>query len=702
MLRNAGKRYGNEIRASALSLVLALVFSLFSAIFYGWNIFILVPLISIAVNIATTYLIIVYLKKPIANLMRHGKDAASLLICLLFMNIIYSIFVILLRGASNDSEAVIWSLGVVSTTYIILLGLIHMMIIFPRKIFSESIRRGIFYVFFFVFIFFLIPSYVYRFITGQYSAEFQRVNGVYPELSVIGAVFGPIRPFASFFFLIIAIFIMVLVTYQFISLSNRSIKRYYRYVWAGFMLATGIAIVVIFFIGTILGKGLFMFYSIETIIFTPAVTYYMIRISVVEKRLSDIQSGTSPIGEIEIFVVDGPEDIIKAKKELIKRASAARDVIIFSLEDEEDFLPNSKELMKRAIYIKITDRGYVVNNTFFSRISDLSQLYGHNKSDFRGIVVYSNTLREVLRSKMPSEEKKTFYYVFQRFINGGALVISPIEREHLNIGSDKKLIRTKNPVWYISPLLALRMEEYLNELYMRIPEEKRHSFLEMLVGLEEKGLPYERSEANHIILSLSAGMDCESFVRFVELIRDFVISRNMMGNEEFRSMVNQLFLRYGDDYETTVVIKNGMMYIIEGEEPMKKAMKKAIILSEQGRPAFVISRTNPEILRRMFSLGDMHIKWLTDISGKEDVVIPQPESVKKEIFDFLDENADGVVVLDGIEYLSRIYGFDSVFQLMWILKDHIATTDAIMFLPMNLGSFNDKDAETLRREFFSL
>ena len=681
------------------AIILVVLYVLFSS-FFVWNFYTTVPAISIAANLAAMYFIAISLRQSPIQIFKDVKSTPSLLLALLILNIVFDIFLILVRSAPDADSAVLWSIPMLATTYLLLVGLLYLLMTFPRRILSNNSRRAIISIYGLFSLFFLLPTYAYRALSNGQPWDIEKIGGVFPELAAIEAVFGPYSTVASLFFLTIAVSMILVSTYQLLSLDNKTVKGYYRIVWMAFTAAISVSIISIFFAAAVFHRNAFMFYALETIIFTPAVAYYVARISIVRRKVLSIRSGEETIGKMIIYVDDGPSDVMKAKKELLKHIEEGKRVIIFSSEDRETFLPGKKEALDRTLYIKVNEKGYLIRNTLFSTINDLVQLHEESMSDFRGMVVYANTLRRLIRNEFTYEEKKNYYYLIKRVIDGGALVISPVERRYLQVNPSAKIIRTDNPIWYMKPLMVMRLGEYLNEIYERIPVQSRKDFLEALIRMKERGLPYDKLEEGHIQLVPSADMDYSLFISLTGEIRNFILSKHILSEEEIDGMGKDLFMRYGDDYEAMILIRDGLVYFINGQAPEKESMEKAQSLARSGKNVMIISRTNPEILKKMYYFEeDVLVKWLTNLPDREDVIFPHLESVKKEIFDFLESRSDATVVFDGIEYLTRIHGFPPILDLLWILKDKVATTQSIMLIPVNLGALDDKDAETLKREF---
>ncbi len=694
------RKHGRERQALTLFTVLSLILCLPALLLFP-NIFLLIPLLSIASNASTIYLIAIHFQERVRNLFIKKYYIITFFSYLLLLNILYAIVLIFLRAAPDADTAMYLGIPILILLYLILIGLIDILLIFPENIVSKAVRNTIRYSLFFVSMLFLVPTYAYSVFFHTYdSNNLEKIHGVFPELMAIQMGFGDIRPISAVFFIIALILILLSATIQFISIKNETVKHYYRIMWVALVLSSLISLFAILIFGAIFRINYFFFYSLETIIFSPAVAYYFTHIHILKKQIANTNIGKDAWGEIVIYVRDGPEDIRKAKEYFIEQIKGGKRSMIFSVEDPSLFFPEKQDILDSTLYIQLTKKGYMVNNkTLFRNIEDLLHVYSSTMSNFRGVIVYGNTLHRLVQEKTSPEKKLKFYLLYQKMIRDGALIISPIEREYLEIDTERKIIRTKYPAWHIKPLMSLRFQELINIIYSAIPDEKKESFVTELFSMKRE-LPRMEFEDSYISVDLTHGIDSEAFISLVENVRNMVVSKNFMKEKDFDRLMGSLFSKYQDDYEATILIKKGAIYFINGKNPENACMEKAAVMAARGRSLLIISRTNPEILKKRYAFeGDVRVKWLTNLPEGKEVITPHLESIKKDIFDFADTQSDAVVVLDGIEYLVRIHGFSPILELLWMLKDKVALTDSSVIIPVNLGALEERNAETLRREF---
>ena len=692
-------RYRREINSLILFLVLAVsLYVLISYLFWP-SAFFTVPILSIAASIASLYMVSSYLEEPLWRIFTGEDRPTAILSLALLLNVIYDAAIIMLRASPDGSTAAAWGIPVMGSTYLLLVGLSYLMLVFPRRLLSRNTVNILIYGMLLFSIFFILPVYTYRGLTHDYSGQIPRMEGVFPELAVMGAVLGPYSILASLFFFFSTTLMLVSTTYQYLTLDNMSLRKYYRIIWASFTLAIGISIAAILIFAAVFHTNYFMLYSLETLIFTPAVVYYITHISMVKRKLSLLRSGTQRKGRSVIYVQDGPEDVEAAKKELLKHINEGRKAIILSDEPPSEFLPGNEPLPEDALYIQITEERYRISNTIFRSIEDILAIHGGDIRDFHGIVVYVDTISHMIKQGVTSEEEFRYYFLLKEIVEGGGIVLGPVPRRFLQVHRSAKVIRTENPLWYMKPLMILRLEEHINEIYRRAPPERREALKDFIAHMDGQ-LSIKDMGGDHIYLNHRADMTRERFMQIIRELRAFSSSKGILSESDFDELAREIFSRYGDDYDAMILIKEGMVYFINGASPEKASLEKAEHMVNMGKKCLVISRTNPGILREMYYFeGDVEIKWLTDVGEGDDILLPHLESVKKEVFDFLERNDRAVIVLDGMEYLTRMHGFQAILGLLWIMKDRLATTDSIVLIPVNLKALDERDAETLKREF---
>ncbi|MCK5774451.1 MAG: DUF835 domain-containing protein [Thermoplasmata archaeon] len=148
---------------------------------------------------------------------------------------------------------------------------------------------------------------------------------------------------------------------------------------------------------------------------------------------------------------------------------------------------------------------------------------------------------------------------------------------------------------------------------------------------------------------------------------------------------------------------SGLSYLVE-EQRADKCYRLFKALREQGKPGFAVARTNPKLLERTYGLDKVDIAWLTDrdVGSAVKRLPPSLESIIYSIEEFIDENSDGVVLLDGIEYLIGNNTFNPVIRFLRRLVDKVSTTDLILMVALTPNTLDTNQVTLMERDLYPL
>ena len=147
----------------------------------------------------------------------------------------------------------------------------------------------------------------------------------------------------------------------------------------------------------------------------------------------------------------------------------------------------------------------------------------------------------------------------------------------------------------------------------------------------------------------------------------------------------------------------GISYLVE-ESRADRCFILYNSLMGKGRSGFSISRTNPKLLTKNYGISGEDILWLTDREMGTGVrsVPPSLESIIYYIEEFIDENKDGVILLDGIEYLIGNNTFNPVIRFLRRLVDKVSTTESILLVSLSPTSMEKSQVTLLEKDLFPL
>jgi len=143
----------------------------------------------------------------------------------------------------------------------------------------------------------------------------------------------------------------------------------------------------------------------------------------------------------------------------------------------------------------------------------------------------------------------------------------------------------------------------------------------------------------------------------------------------------------------------GYSYLIEEERVENSFKIFAHLIKDEAFTGLCFTRTNPRKLRDKFALENVQMMWLTDQdSEKETVVSPSLEGIIYIIEEFMDENQEGMVILDGLEYLLTNNKFNSVLRFLRQLVDNVSQTECILLVALSPDALDQTEVTLLEKD----
>jgi two-component system cell cycle response regulator len=118
-----------------------------------------------------------------------------------------------------------------------------------------------------------------------------------------------------------------------------------------------------------------------------------------------------------------------------------------------------------------------------------------------------------------------------------------------------------------------------------------------------------------------------------------------------------------------------------------------------GHPGLCITRENPANIRRRYNLSKTPIVWLTKNKKLESPSLDPSEIFKLHptVESFIKKVHDGIVLIDGIEYLILENDFKSVLKFIEQMNDSIMISDSILIFNIDSKVFDTKEYHLLKR-----
>lgn len=150
-----------------------------------------------------------------------------------------------------------------------------------------------------------------------------------------------------------------------------------------------------------------------------------------------------------------------------------------------------------------------------------------------------------------------------------------------------------------------------------------------------------------------------------------------------------------DSYE----IEERTSYLIEESKPV---LSFTLFNQEiqNGRKAMCITRQNPRRLRDNYKWKDVPIIWLTNNNLENDYCI-DPTNLSRlsiEIVNFIKETKNGIILLEGLEYLISQNSYQFILRFIQLINDKIMLSNCIIIVPIDPLILSERELHLLERD----
>ncbi len=154
---------------------------------------------------------------------------------------------------------------------------------------------------------------------------------------------------------------------------------------------------------------------------------------------------------------------------------------------------------------------------------------------------------------------------------------------------------------------------------------------------------------------------------------------------------------------TPMDLEAGYTYILDGEDNMSGYAIFANMV-KNGMPGLCITRNNPEKIRNNYGLAKTPFVWLTKNKTTDQPTIDPNELFKLHptITNFIERAENGIVLIDGLEYLILENDLKSVIKFTEQTNDTIMSSEFRLMLQIDPGVFESRDYHLLKRWMRSL
>jgi two-component system cell cycle response regulator len=140
-------------------------------------------------------------------------------------------------------------------------------------------------------------------------------------------------------------------------------------------------------------------------------------------------------------------------------------------------------------------------------------------------------------------------------------------------------------------------------------------------------------------------------------------------------------------------------YLIEESKPL---ISFQMFDSEvkKDRKALCITRKNPMKLREQYNWKNLSIIWLTRNNLETEHCI-DPTNISRlsmEIANFIKESKDGVILLEGLEYLISQNSYQIILHFIQLINDKIMLSNCTIIVTMDPLILNERELHLLERD----
>jgi len=146
----------------------------------------------------------------------------------------------------------------------------------------------------------------------------------------------------------------------------------------------------------------------------------------------------------------------------------------------------------------------------------------------------------------------------------------------------------------------------------------------------------------------------------------------------------------------------GKSYVIEETPPSISFDAFSNLIStvdEKGNKTvgMAITRQHPDLVREKYGLENTPIFWLATRAG-EGVISPTNLGILTHtMVKFVEEHENGVILLDGLEYLVSNNDFNKVLRVIDQVNDHVSQSGSRLILPVDPRVFEPRELALLER-----
>jgi hypothetical protein len=137
------------------------------------------------------------------------------------------------------------------------------------------------------------------------------------------------------------------------------------------------------------------------------------------------------------------------------------------------------------------------------------------------------------------------------------------------------------------------------------------------------------------------------------------------------------------------------LYLVKEEKP-EKSFKIFLGFLADGVNGLCISHMDPEHISSSYGLNAKNIIWLCQNDGENNINPKDLSKLATRINEFINENGNSVILLEGLEYLITQNGLQKVLEILNSLNANIEK-DSMFILPIDPKALRKTDFDQLEK-----
>ena len=145
----------------------------------------------------------------------------------------------------------------------------------------------------------------------------------------------------------------------------------------------------------------------------------------------------------------------------------------------------------------------------------------------------------------------------------------------------------------------------------------------------------------------------------------------------------------------TYTLEDGRSYLARDSESSFDAFAELV---RNGREGLCVTRKFPDDVRRTYGLESTPIRWLAEERRDDAISATDLLGLSLTVKDFMNKAKKPVVMIQGLEYLTRVNGFDPVIRLLDGLHEAAGPKNGILLIPVTPNTLEPKEDALLVAE----